>query len=188
MCCSGNPWLSAMSIINKRFNARKGNPVQFRYLYTAAVLAIAAMLAPPGSARAETVLYGSAGFIQGQQSFTESFNITTPGTLTVTLSSVPWLDAISDLNVFLTSATGIIAPAMAPGSETIQVQPGTVYAHWFGDADGVYKVGAYSLAIDFQPSTIPVSLPNGLILMLSGLGLFLILQPIQGTAPRMLSR
>jgi len=154
--------------------------MSIRFIHAVLVLAFSAALAPLGSARADTVLYGSAGFIQGQQSFTDTFNITTPGTLTVSLANVPWLDTISNLNVFLTSTTGVLGPSMGTGTETMQIQPGQIYAHWFGDANGPYQLGAYSLEITFQPSALPVPLPNALILLLSGFGLMFILQSPRG--------
>lgn len=173
MSCSGNPWLSAMSLIYKRFNTRKGNPVPFRYVSAALILSLAALLAPSGSVRADTLLYNNAGFIEGQQSFVQSFAITTPGTLTVTLSNIPWMDAIAGLNCFLTTSKGLMGPeTMSSGSESINVQPGMIYAHWYGDANGPFGIGVYGLKIAFEPNGgVPVGLPKSLILMLSGLGL-----------------
>ena len=127
---------------------------------------------PLRAAHADTVLYNSAGFIQGKQSFVQAFNITTPGTLTVTLSNIPWLDTIADLNCFLTSAGGVIGKSMGVGTESIFVGSGTIYAHWFGDANGAYGLGVYGMKVMFQPGT-PVALPKSLILLLSGLGILL---------------
>ncbi len=162
-----------MPSIYKRIKIIKGNPVPFRYFSAAFALCLAAVLAPVGSARADTVLYNNAGFIEGQQSFVQSFNITTPGTLTVTLSNIPWMDTIADLNCFLTTSKGLMGPAaMSSGSESINVRPGMIYAHWYGDADGRFGIGVYGLKISFEPNgTMPVGLPKSLILMLSGLGL-----------------
>jgi hypothetical protein len=125
----------------------------------------------PVGAQADTVLYNSAGFIQGQQSFVQSFDITTAGTLTVTLSNIPWLDTIADLNGFLSTANGVLGKPMGVGTESISVQPGMIYAHWFGDADGTYGVGVYGVKVMFQPNGMPaVALPRSLLLLLSGLG------------------
>ena len=60
---------------------------------------------------------------------------------------------------------------MGGGTESMQVGPGTIYAHWFGDANGAYNLGVYSLEITFQPAVSTVPLPGALILLISGLGL-----------------
>ena len=122
----------------------------------------------PAAARAGT-LYDNAGFIKGQQSFVQSFDITTPGTLTVTLSDVPWLDTLSDLNCFLSSSSGVIGKTWGAGTESIEVSPGMIYAHWFGVADGSFGVGVYSHKVSFQPAGAPVPLPPSVILLLSAL-------------------
>jgi hypothetical protein len=150
----------------------QGVHMQLRHLLAATGLLLSAAFAPWGSVRADTVLYANAGFIQGNQSFVDSFSVTTPGTLTISLADVPWLDTLSDLNVFLTSASGPLGASMGVGTETMQVGPGTFYAHWFGEADGQYKLGVYSLKIMFQPQGVSaVPLPGSLILLLSGLTL-----------------
>jgi hypothetical protein len=140
-------------------------------LLAAAGLGVGAWMLPLGSACADTVMYDSAGFIQGQQSFVEAFNITTPGTLTVSLSSVSWLDMVTDLNAFVSTPSGVLGSAMGPGTESTNVAPGMVYVHWFGDASGAYDLGVYGLKVTFQPSGVsPVPLPGSLLLLLSGIG------------------
>jgi hypothetical protein len=148
--------------------------VHIRQFIAIALLGIAAWALPFSSASADTVLYDSSGFIQGQQSFVQSFDITTAGTLTVSLSDIPWLDTISNLNFFLTTTTGTVGASMGAGTESMSVEPGMLYAHWFGDAAGTYGVGVYGIKLMFQPSGVnPVPLPGALILLLSGLaGLF----------------
>jgi hypothetical protein len=144
--------------------------MQLRHFSAAAAVLLAAGLAP--SARADTVLYGNAGFIEGSQSFVQSLDITQAGTLTISLSNVPWLDTISDLSFVVTTASKTVGGWETGGTESVQVAPGTVYAHWFGDADGKYGVGAFSVKITFQPGTVSaVPLPGSLALLLSGLGL-----------------
>jgi hypothetical protein len=143
-------------------------------IFAAAGLVLGAWMLPLGAARADTVMYDSAGFIQGQQSFVEAFNITTPGTLTVSLSSVSWLDTVSDLNAFVSTPSGVVGAAMGPGTESTNVGPGMVYVHWFGDASGTYDLGVYGLKVTFQPSGVSaVPLPGTLLLLLSGIGLML---------------
>lgn len=138
----------------------------------AAMMVVGVWAMSPGMARA-SVLYDSVGFIEGKQSFVDSFDITTPGTLTVTLSNIAWLDTIADLNCFVSTSGGLIGKSMGVGTESFQVGPGMIYAHWFGDADGTYGIGVFGMKIIFQPYTTPVGLPGSLILLLSGLGVLL---------------
>jgi hypothetical protein len=142
-------------------------------MFLAAPLLLAAWIMPAGAARADTILYDGISVISGQQSFTESFNVTGPGTLTFSLSSIPWLDTVSNLSGFLSSSSAQIGTTLiGAGTESFNVDAGTYYAHWFGDAAGTYNLGVVGLNIDFQPGgATPVGLPTSLVLMLSGLGL-----------------
>jgi hypothetical protein len=146
--------------------------MELRRLLAIGIVGLGAWGLTGGAARAATVLYNSTGVIQGQESFVQSFNITTPGTLTITLSNIPWLDTVSGLSGFVSTSTSVLGKATGPGSESMSVAPGTLYAHWFGDADGSYGLGVYGINISFQPTaTSAVPLPGTLILLLSGLGL-----------------
>ncbi|MGO9934963.1 MAG: hypothetical protein ACLPV8_24570 [Steroidobacteraceae bacterium] len=146
--------------------------MQPRHFLAAMALLLCAAFAPRGPVRADTVLYDNTGFVQGSQAFVESFDITTPGTLTISFTDVPWLDTLSDLNLFLTTASGLLGASMGSGTESMQVEPGMIYAHWFGDAAGQYAIGVYSLSIVFQPQAVgTVALPGSLICLLSGLTL-----------------
>ena len=137
----------------------------------AAILILGVSVFSMSAAQASVVLYDQAGLIQGQQSFVQSFDVTTAGTLTVSLSSIPWLDAISGLSCFLTTSSGLLGSSMSSGTESLSVGPGMIYAHWFGDAAGAFGVGAYGLKIQFQAAGTAVPLPTALVLMLSGLGI-----------------
>jgi hypothetical protein len=146
--------------------------MKLRHILGAITMLVCGGLAP--SVHADSVLYSDAGFIQGSQSFVQSFDITTPGTMTISLASVPWLDTIADLNCFLTTASGALGGWQNGGNESMRVAPGVIYAHWFGDANGQYQVGAFSLKITFQPGAYPVPLPSSFVLLLSALGLMLL--------------
>lgn len=137
-------------------------------------LVMAAWLLPAGNARADVVLFDGASFIQNRQSVVQSFNISTPGTITVTLTNIPWLDVISDLTCSLTTASGVVGTSNGAGTESFNVGKGTFYAHWFGEASGQYDIGVLGIKIVFIPNTVtPVPLPASLLLLLSGLGVLL---------------
>ena len=143
------------------------------HLLTATLLAGTAAF----SANASTVLYDSSNFVQGQQSFVQAFDITTAGTLTVSLSDIPLWDAVSGLGAFVTTSNSVLtstagAKSMGAGTASFSVGPGMVYTHWFGDAAGAYGVGLTGLSVQFQPGA-PVPLPGTLGSMLCGLGLLL---------------
>jgi hypothetical protein len=147
------------------------------YLLPSALLAMSACLAPLVPARAAMVLADSVGFIQGTQIFTDTFDVVTPGALTVTLTAVPWLDTLQDLNCFLTSPSGGVMGAAFNGTtETMQVLPGEISVNWYGTAAGTYKVGVYGISVVFQ-SAVPVPLPASLPLLLSGLAGLLVWRP-----------
>jgi hypothetical protein len=144
-----------------------------RTFAASALLALSLWLTPFSASRADTVLYDAGSFVEGQQSFTQSFNLSGPGTLTVSITDIAWLDIVSDLNCFLSTASGLINPAAnggGSGSESFSVGSGPIYAHWFGSAQGIYDLGVIGVKITFQPAGIPVPLPASLVLLLSGLG------------------
>jgi hypothetical protein len=142
-----------------------------RHVFAILSLALGAAALPIAAARADT-LYDSATFVQGQQSFVQTFNITTPGTLTVTLTDIPWLDTVSNLTGFLTTTKGLVGSTFGGGSESYNVGAGTVYAHWFGEANGVFDIGVLGVKIVFQPNNVTaVPIPASLLLLLSGLGI-----------------
>lgn len=150
-----------------------------KYLMPASLILLGACLMPALPARANVVQqeslslsggFSAVGFIKGTQIFSDSFDITTPGTLQVTLTSIPWLDTLQDLNCFLTSpAGGLLGAAINGTSESMAVAPGTVYVNWYGEAAGSYGLGVYGINVDFQPA-VPVPAPAALPLLLSGLG------------------
>jgi len=145
--------------------------VQSKYLWAAAmILGLGFCALPVTRANADTVLYDGSGFMRGTQSFSDTFNLTAPGTLTVTLSNVAWPQQLASLNFLLSSANGTMGPEMSAGTYTFAVAAGgNVFAQWFGTAQGPLDAGVYSLKIDFQPlggTTVP--LPTSVVLLLSG--------------------
>ena len=136
-----------------------------------ALALVVACLVRPAATRADSVLYDSVNFVNGKQAFVQSFAITTPGTVTVTLDTVPWLDTVQDLTFFFTSAAGVVGSPMPTGTESFDISAGTYYAHWFGEARGQYNLGVDELKIEFHPSVTAVPLPASFLLLLGGLGL-----------------
>jgi hypothetical protein len=125
-----------------------------------------------GRARAGEVLYDGSGFLQGTETFKESFNLPSAGTLTVTMSNPNWLAPLASLDMILSTPNGKLGPEMGVGSMTFAVQAGDVSAQWFGTAQGALNTGVYAVKIEFQPAAgIPVPLPASIVLMLSGLAL-----------------
>ena len=123
------------------------------------------------SASAAEVLYDSTGFLKGQQSFTQSFDINAPGTLTVTLTNITWPEKLASLNMLVSTASGLLSPQMGEGTSSIQVEAGNICAQWFGTAQGALNLGVYAMKIEFQPSASVVPLPTSVALLLSGLAL-----------------
>ena len=143
-------------------------------MVAAGVLACCSVGALP--AMASEVLYNSVGFMQGTQSFSDSFNVSSAGTLTVTLGNVGWPQPLSSLNLLVSSGGGALGPEMGAGTSSFNVAAGDVFAQWFGTAaTGGLNAGVYSLEIQFQPNSgsggSVVPLPTSIALLLSGIGL-----------------
>jgi hypothetical protein len=142
-------------------------------IVSAVGLLLAAWLVPQKAAHADMVVYDSISVFAGQQAFTDSFSVTTPGTLTVTMTNIPWLDTVTNLSFFMSSPTGTLGSTLnGSGTEAITIsKPGTYTANWFGNAQGLYDLGVVGLNVEFHPNGTTVSLPASILLMLSGLGL-----------------
>ena len=140
-----------------------------RNLFLAAACGVGLQLAGY-AATADTVLYDQSGFVAGQQSFSQSFDLDTPGMLTVTLQNVSWPQQLSSLDLLLSNSQGSIAPEMGAGSASFKVDSGTLFAQWFGTAQtGGLNLGVFALKIEFAPTMVP--LPASISLFLSGLAL-----------------
>lgn len=153
----------------------KGNTVKLKYLLAATIIAFGSAILPLAAARADTVLYDSAGFLRGTQSFSQTFNLTAPGTLTVTLSNIAWPATLASLNLTMTSANGEMGQEMGAGTSSFAVVAGgDVFAQWFGTAQGALNAGVYGLKIEFAPSASVVPLPASIVLLFSGLALMML--------------
>ncbi len=144
-------------------------------VFLAAVSALAFCSVGSSPASAE-MLYDGSGFLRGTQSFSDSFYLSSPGTLTVSLTNVAWPQQLSSLKLLVDSTSGMLKSgdaSISPFSSSFSVSAGDVFAQWFGTAQGTLDTGVYSLNISFQPAGSPVPLPTSIALFLSGLGLFL---------------
>jgi hypothetical protein len=141
---------------------------------TALALLLIGWIVSPPAARADTVLYNGTGFVVGTQSFVQSFDLPSPGTLTVTLTNVAWPQELASLNMLLSSTGGAMGPEMAAGTSTFSVKEGDVFAQWFGTAQGPLDAGVFSMKIDFNPAgQTVVPLPTSIALFVSGLALLI---------------
>lgn len=136
-------------------------------------------------ANASEILYDGVGFMQGTQSFTDSFSLSSPGTLTVTLANVAWPTQLASLNLLVSTPSGALGPELnatnSTATATYNVTSGNIVAQWFGTAQGSLDAGVYAMEIQFQPSSNPVPLPTSIALFLSGIGLLVWQRRTRGT-------
>jgi hypothetical protein len=122
-------------------------------------------------ARADTVMYDTSSLIVGEGGGTQALDLNTAGTLTITVTNIPFLDVVQDLTSFLSTTGGVVGSKMyTPGTESINVGPGIYYANWFGNAQGTFNEGVVGVQIQFQAAN-AVPLPASLLLLVSGLGI-----------------
>jgi len=158
--------------------------MKFRQILCVMGVLFVAWIIPGKAAHADMVVFDSMSLVQGQQAFTQTFSVATPGTLSVTVSDIPWLDAVSNLSFFLSSPKGVAGPTLSGGgSESMNIAAGTYTASWFGNAQGPYDLGVVGVNIDFHPNGTPVGIPASVLLMLSGLGLLFAWPRIAPTLP-----
>jgi hypothetical protein len=142
-----------------------------RAIFPALVCAAALTADFTQTASASEVIYDGSGFLTGQQSFEDSFSVSGPGTLTVTLTNFAWPVELANLNLVVGTAQGLLGPEMGVGTESFAVTGGKVFAQWFGTAQGPMNAGSYGLKIEFTQSAATVPLPASIALLLSGLAL-----------------
>jgi hypothetical protein len=137
--------------------------------FLAIVVAIMGLAGLSSHARAD-ILYNGSGFLTGTQSFTDTLNLPSAGTLTVTLGDIAWPESLASLNLVVTSSSGALGAEIGIGTSTFNVTSGGVITtQWFGTAQGALNAGVYTLEIQFQPSSQVVPLPTSIALLFSGL-------------------
>lgn len=145
-------------------------------VFLAAVSAFALWSMSSSQAPAE-VIYDGAGFMRGTQSFSDSFKLSSPGTLTVTLTNVAWPQSLASLKMIVESSGSVLKSGDAttsPFTSSFSVNAGDVFAQWFGTTQGPLDRGVYALNISFEATGSggnPVPLPTSIALFLSGMAL-----------------
>jgi hypothetical protein len=142
--------------------------MKMRWLLTAIGCVATAMLACARPSAASEVLFSGVGFMQGQQSFEDSFALSGPGVLTVTLSDIAWPEPLANLDMVVSTPHGLLGPEVGAQTESYTLtQASQIYVQWFGTAQGPLDAGAYGLKVNFAPTAVP--LPSSVLLLLSGL-------------------
>jgi len=161
--------------LTKNVQARLGLAARL----AAAVAVIALGLARSPTAQADTLLKAATTMVNGSSSDTYSINAPSAGTLTASVSSVPWPTALSALSFNVSDAASVLNPlgqvkAQAftgtasttdPTVETYQVGPGTYFAHVSATAAGALNLGLYSVMFTFTPSAVPLPAALGMFLI-----------------------
>lgn len=147
----------------------------FRVLLAVGALACASIGA--NSAAATEVLYDGVGFLEGTQSFTDSFSLPSSGTMTVTLGNIAFPEGLQSLELLVSSPSGSLGTmqqeTVGTSTSSFNVTSGNIATQWFGTAQGSLDAGVYSLEIQFQPNSSTVPLPTSVALLLSGIGLLI---------------
>jgi hypothetical protein len=145
--------------------------MKIQYVLTLIICMAALLAVSARPANASEILYDGSGFMRGQQSMEQTFVVSGPGTLTVTLSNVDWPQSLASLNLLVSSTQGLLGPEMGAGTATFNVTGGDVFAQWFGTAQGPLNTGVYGLEVVWNSATAtaPVPLPTSFALLLAGL-------------------
>jgi hypothetical protein len=123
-----------------------------------------------GKAIGSEVLYDGIGLISGQQTVSDSFSVSGPGTLTVTLQDMAFPTPLANLGLVVSNAQGLLGPESGAGTMTYQVGgPERIYVEALATAGGSLDTGVYGLDVMWKPSVTPVPLPTSLALLASGL-------------------
>jgi hypothetical protein len=138
-----------------------------RRLGAGLALVLWTILAGP-QARAET-LETATNLFSGSQATDYTINVPTAGALDVTLTDLDWPAPLGNVTLSLTTAKSVLQPMSETGNDPVFsiTTPGNYYVHVLGQAGGALNLGAYSLAVTFQPNA--VDLPASVWLFLGGL-------------------
>jgi MYXO-CTERM domain-containing protein len=145
--------------------------MKIQYVLSLIICMAGLLAASARPADASEILYDSSGFVRGQQSMEQSFVVSGPGTLTITLSNVDWPQSLASLNLLVSSTQGLLGPEMGAGTAAFKFSGGDIFAQWFGTAQGPLNTGVYGLEVVWNSAstTAPVPLPTSFALLLAGL-------------------
>ena len=110
----------------------------------------------------------STEMIKGTDGVLLPFEVTAPGTLTVTLTDLGWPGSFSTLSFAALTSTSLLQELSGPGTLTFQLSgAGKYFAPVYGVTDPAFGIGIYSLNLSYAP----VPLPAAPLLLISGLAL-----------------
>src|SRR5260370_14156349 len=121
-------------------------------------------------ALADTMLLSDTTLVQGTSAATFSFAAPSAGTVTATVSNLPWPNSLQTLDFQATSATdtlsswSALAGANQTGTQSFSVGPGTYFAHIMAVAQGSLDLGLYSLNLTFSPNVVPLPTSDWMLL------------------------
>jgi hypothetical protein len=135
-----------------------------------AILTAVLLLGAVGTAAASQVLYDGIGLISGQQTITDSFTLGGAGTLTISLQDMTFPSPLTNLDMVVSSAHGLLGPEVGAGTVSYQVTgPQQIYVEALATAGGALDTGVYGLNVMWKPAVAPVPLPTSIALLASGL-------------------
>jgi hypothetical protein len=130
------------------------------------------LLGGVGEAVASQVLYDGIGMITGQQTVTDSFSVSGPGTLTVSLQDMTFPTPLASLNLMVGSTQSLLGPETGAGTVSYNITgPEQIYVQALATAEGPLDAGVYGLNVMFT-RTAPVPLATSIAFLASGLTLF----------------
>ena len=149
-------------------------------------------LAVAPHAWADNVPAPQSTLVVGSESTTEMFSVTTPGTVTLSVTGFGWAAPLSALSFSASSATKVLASWSGSGitsdTATFNVGPGSYFVNIMATAaSGGLDMGLYSTRLTFD-ATPAVPLPSSGWLLLTGMfvlaGLARAVRPLElmGTA------
>jgi hypothetical protein len=120
-------------------------------------------------ALADTMLLSDTTLVKGTSSATFSFAAPSAGTVTATVSNLPWPSSLQTLDFQATTASDTLSSWSALGAnqthaESFAVGQGTYFAHIMAVAQGDLDLGLYSLNLTFSPNVVPLPTSNWMLL------------------------
>lgn len=127
-----------------------------------------------------TMLFQSTTMVTSANINMTELDLSTPGTLYVSLSDLGWPNALSSLNFSLFDAMhAVTGTATSYGWSYDITSPSTLFGAVFATPDAAAKAGLYNVQINFQSSVAPVPLPAAGWFLLSGIAGLAALRPKQ---------